>query len=156
MCDLPRRVARVHCRSRGARGKPDGRLRPEQSVGLQRACPVSTEGIRSMSRDSMHLPEQKTARKLARVCALLLAGTLGVATAADAADSKAKQTEQQQIQALQQQLQAVEAQLKQLADQNRALLQHQQQIEEQLAQQAQQNAQAVAAAPSASGLPGSS
>jgi len=53
-----------------------------------------------------------------------------------AADSKAKKTEEQQIQALQQQLQAVEAQLKQLAEQNRALVQHQQQIELQLAEQA--------------------
>jgi|KBSSwiStaDraftv2_1062776.scaffolds.fasta_scaffold00172_42 hypothetical protein len=96
-----------------------------------------------MSRDSMHLPEQKSAHNLARVCALLLAGTLGVAAAANAADPKAKKTEQQQIQELQQQLQAVQGQLKQLADQNRALLQHQQQIEQQLTQQ---NAQAAAAA----------
>jgi hypothetical protein len=129
-----------------------------------------------MSRDSMHLPEQKTARNLARVCALLLVGTLGVATAADAADSKSKKTEQQQIQELQQQLQAVQAQLKQLVGQNQALLQHQQQIEQQLAQQSaaqqalvqqsaqgaaaapqalvQQNAQGAAAAQSASALPG--
>jgi len=111
-----------------------------------------------MSRDSMHLPEQKTVRNVARVSALLLVGTLGVAMGANAADPKAKKTEEQQIQALQQQLQAVEAQLKQLADQNRALMQHQQQIEEQLAQQAaaQQNAQSAAAASaqSGAGLPG--
>jgi hypothetical protein len=70
---------------------------------------------------------------MTRSFAVLLTCALGVATAANAADSKAKKTEEQQIQALQQQLQAVEAQLKQLADQNRALMQHQQQIEEQLA-----------------------
>ncbi|MFL6605922.1 MAG: porin [Steroidobacteraceae bacterium] len=114
-----------------------------------------------MSRDPMHPPEQKTARKLAQVCALLLVGTLGGATAANAADSKAKKTEQQQIQELQQQLQSVQVQLKQLADQNRALLQHQQQIEQQLAQQSaaqqglvQQNAQGAAPEQSASALPG--
>jgi hypothetical protein len=99
---------------------------------------------------------------MTRSYAVLLTCALGVATVANAADSKAKKTEEQQIQALQQQLQAVEAQLKQLADQNRALMQHQQQIEAQLAQQAaaqqalaQQNAQAAAAAPGqGSALPG--
>src|SRR5260370_22120396 len=86
---------------------------------------------------------------MTRSLAVLLTCALGVATAANAADSKAKKTEEQQIQALQQQLQAVEAQLKQLADQNRALMQHQQQIEQQLAQQAvaQQNTQPASALP---------
>ncbi len=96
---------------------------------------------------------------MTRSFSVLLACALGVTTAANAADSKAKKTEEQQIQALQQQLQAVEAQLKQLADQNRALVQHQQQIEEQLAQQAavqhgQQSAAASALPGNASALPG--
>ena len=51
---------------------------------------------------------------MTRSFAVLLTCALGVATAANAADSKAKKTEEQQIQALQQQLQAVEAQLKEL------------------------------------------
>jgi len=91
---------------------------------------------------------------MTRSFSVFLACALGVATVANAADSKAKKTEEQQIQALQRQLQAVEAQVKQLADQNRALLQHQQQIEQELAQQAaaqqalaQQNAQLAAAQP---------
>jgi hypothetical protein len=100
---------------------------------------------------------------MTRTFAVLLTCALGVATAANAGEPKAKKTEEQQIQALQQQLQAVEAQLKQLAEQNRALMQHQQQIEEQLAQQAaaqqavaQQNPQSAAAVPAqaASVLPG--
>lgn len=105
-----------------------------------------------MSRDAIHLPRANTAG--ARRAAVMLACALGAATAAaGAADSKAKKTEQQQIQALQEQLQAVQAQLKQLADQNQALMQHQQQVDQQLAQQqlALQKAQAVSAAAVAGG-----
>jgi hypothetical protein len=104
----------------------------------------------------MHFTDKKRATRSA---AVLVACALGAATAANAAESKSKKTEEQQIQALQQQLQAVQAQLKQLADQNQALIQHQQQIEQQLSQQqlALQKAQSAAAAgpvQSASAAPG--
>ena len=66
---------------------------------------------------------------MTRSISVLLVCALGVATAANAADSMGKKTEEQQIQALQQQLQAVQAQLKQLIEQNQALMQHQQQID---------------------------
>ncbi|MBV9914451.1 MAG: hypothetical protein JOZ93_17865 [Sinobacteraceae bacterium] len=52
-----------------------------------------------------------------------------------AAPSPARADEQQQIEAVQRQLQAVQAQLRQLAEQNAALLQHQQQLDAQLAEQ---------------------
>src|SRR5882757_9797090 len=105
----------------------------------------------------MHFTTRKSLAT--RSAAVLVACALGAATVANAAESKGKKTEEQQIQALQQQLQAVQAQLKQLADQNQALIQHQQQIEQQLSQQqvALQKAQSAAApgqVQSASGAPG--
>jgi opacity protein-like surface antigen len=103
-----------------------------------------------MSRDSMHLTKNKRA-------ATLLACTLAMTGAANAADTNEKKTEEQQIQALQQQLQAVQAQLKQLANQNQSLMQHQQQMEQQLEQQQlalQRAAAAAGQSANASALPG--
>lgn len=87
-----------------------------------------------MGRDSLRLSKRRTARVLLP-WAVLSACALGAVTAAQAGDSDAGKTEQQQIQALQQQLQAFEAELKQLADQNQVLIRHQQQIEQELAQE---------------------
>jgi Phosphate-selective porin O and P len=85
----------------------------------------------------------KTAR-----AALLLATAIGCGGAAVAADTGAqKATEQRQIQELVQQLQAVQLQMKQLADQNQALLDRQQQLERRLTQQS------LAPQPSALGAP---
>jgi len=69
--------------------------------------------------------------------ALVLAGALCAAATAEAADAADPQpTEAQQIQALRQQLEAVQAQMKQLAEQNQALLKLEQQLERQVSQQA--------------------
>jgi hypothetical protein len=100
-----------------------------------------------MSCDCMHRAKLNTAGKRALVALVVCALGAGAA-GVNAADPKVKKTEEQQIQELQRQLQAVEAHLKQLADQNQALLEHQQQIEAQLAQQqlALQKAQSAAGA----------
>jgi hypothetical protein len=115
----------------------------------------------------MHLSNKKSLAR--RSAAVLAACVLGAATVAHAAESKSKKTEDQQIKALQESLLAVQMQLKQLADQNQSLMQHQQQLEQQLAQQqlALQKAQADASAaqvaaaagqgrPGATGTPGRS
>jgi hypothetical protein len=65
---------------------------------------------------------------------LLLASAVFAAGTVFAADTPSKITEQQQIDGLQQQLQAVQAQLKQLAEQNQALLQKLQQGEQRQSQ----------------------
>ncbi len=87
-------------------------------------------------------------KKSLQAVAALVACALGAATVASAAEPKSKKTEEQQIKALQESLLAVQMQLKQLADQNQSLMQHQQQLEQQLAQQqlALQKAQADASA----------
>ncbi|MGH8139211.1 MAG: porin [Steroidobacteraceae bacterium] len=79
-----------------------------------------------------HLPAKRSRKLVPALQAGLLACTLGAAGAALAADPSSPE---RQIQTLQKQLEAVQAQLKQLADQNQALRQHQQQIEQQLSQQ---------------------
>jgi len=84
-------------------------------------------------------------------CALGAAAVASVAGAAEpknAAEPKSKTTESQQIRALQEQLLAVQKTLDKLADENQALMQHQEQLERQVAQQevALQKAQAAASA----------
>ncbi len=87
-----------------------------------------------MSRHPGLLTQRKIAGALL-ACTLAATTALDTAAAADMAGGQARTTEQEQIQMLQQQLVAVQAQLKQLADQNQALIQHQRQIEQRLTEQ---------------------
>jgi hypothetical protein len=74
--------------------------------------------------------------RAALVLPLALSTALCLAATADAADTRGRQSvQQQQIQALQRQLAEVQAQLKQLAEQNQTLVQRELALERQVAQQ---------------------
>ena len=93
-------------------------------------------------------------RKLPARMALLLSTALCTAATAAAADSGGKQSiEQRQIQLLQRQLVAVQAQMKQLADQNQALLQKELELERQVTQSMAAQPRPVPSTPAASAAP---
>src|SRR3954471_18320050 len=87
-------------------------------------CLPNVSPFRAPARRSllMHLPTKKSLAAAALIACALSTGTL-----ATAAEPKSKKTEEQEIKALQESLLAVQTQLKQLAEQNRSLMQHQQQ-----------------------------
>jgi Phosphate-selective porin O and P len=88
-------------------------------------------------------PSTHTALTVARFAAFLAAASC--AGGAVAADTSNKTTEQREIEALTEQLKQVQAQLKELSEQNRLLLQREQQLEQQVAKGAPAAANASAA-----------